>query len=452
MEDLPLDRLEAELTSHAAHLAAGTCRWLLMLGEFSRREGWREWGCRSCAHWLSWRCSVSPVAARQHVRVARRLAELPLVLAAFETGELTYSKVRALSRVAGPATEAQLVQLARHSTAAQLERLVRAFRGVEAAELAAANEAHCRRYVKWTWEDDGTLSVRGRLSAEDGAAFIAAVEAEALAELRAAEIEAGNDSAESLPFSGVGGSADPDAAAEAEQPSQVGRGARAADAMMRLIDAARAADAPRSRSSATEIVVHVDADSLSADEEIVDRCEVQDGPALPPETARRLSCDAAVVVIQERGGTPLDVGRRTRRISTPMRRALESRDGCCRFPGCGYRQELQAHHIHHWTRGGGTDRDNLLLLCRFHHRLVHECGYRVDGIGGDPAFRRPDGTLIPAVTPSPPGSPEEVERANAALGLDIGEATCVPHWWGDRLDVALAVDVLCAAEERGPPR
>src|SRR5919197_3233010 len=133
-DNRPLELIERELTQLASHIHAATCRWLGLVAEFDRREGWATWGCRSCAHWISWRCSIALVAAREHVRVARRLEELPLIRAAFLRGELSYSKVRALSRVEDVTREDELLGLASGATAAQLERIVRAYRGVVAAE------------------------------------------------------------------------------------------------------------------------------------------------------------------------------------------------------------------------------------------------------------------------------------------------------------------------------
>src|SRR5258708_23361119 len=122
-----LEELERELCGPAAHLAGATCRWLMLVAEFDERRGWAEWGVNSCAHWLSWRCSIGLGTARDQVRVARRLQELPRVHAAFATGELSYSKVRAIARVATPEIEEQLVELGLHASGAQLEKLVRGY-------------------------------------------------------------------------------------------------------------------------------------------------------------------------------------------------------------------------------------------------------------------------------------------------------------------------------------
>ena len=173
----PLEELEREICELSAHIAAAMCRFLILLAEWDQRGGWCEWGCRSCAQWLSWRCSITPGAARERMRVARRLTELGLVREAFAAGELSYSKVRAVTRVATPQTEEQLVHLARHATGAQLEKLVRSYRGVLSATLGAAQASFDARYVSWRWEDDGSFSIRARLPADEGALLLQALEA-----------------------------------------------------------------------------------------------------------------------------------------------------------------------------------------------------------------------------------------------------------------------------------
>ena len=171
-----IEALEREICELAAHIAAATCRWLELVAEFDHRGGWAEWGVKSCAHWLSWRCSIGLVTARQHVRVAHRLRELPLVREAFARGELSYCKARALSRVATPETEAGLLEIARHATGAQLEKLVRGYAGALSATLATAQRVHDLRYLRWSWNDDGSLRLEGRLPAEDGALVVKAIE------------------------------------------------------------------------------------------------------------------------------------------------------------------------------------------------------------------------------------------------------------------------------------
>src|SRR5207247_2233071 len=126
-QELTLAELEDEIATLASHLYAGTCRWLELVAELDRRGAWAESGSGSCAEWLAWRCALSPRAAREHVRVARRLGELPLIRAAFGRGRLSYAKVRALTRVATAESEDELLALARHATAAQLDRMIGAY-------------------------------------------------------------------------------------------------------------------------------------------------------------------------------------------------------------------------------------------------------------------------------------------------------------------------------------
>ncbi|HVE45565.1 MAG TPA: DUF222 domain-containing protein, partial [Acidimicrobiales bacterium] len=156
------------------------CRWLVLVAEFDRREGWRGWGLRSCAQWLNWKCGLSMGAAHEHVRVAHRLSELPVVRRAFSVGQLSYSKARALTRMATPASEAELVDLARHATAAHLERLARARRAVRAGdEREEANRRHEARHVHWFFDDDGSLVLTARLDPEEGALVLQALDAAA---------------------------------------------------------------------------------------------------------------------------------------------------------------------------------------------------------------------------------------------------------------------------------
>ena len=193
-----------------------------------------------------------------------------------------------------------------------------------------------------------------------------------------------------------------------------------------------------------QVVVHVDAAALAHDGE--GACELEHGPALPPETARRLGCDASVVRILERDGRPLSIGRKTRALSPALRRALRSRDRTCRFPGCCQHRYLHAHHIEHWAHGGRTDLSNLIQLCSHHHRLVHEEGYTVEKrAGGALLFRRPDGAVVPAVPPAPQGESTVLPRAHRAGGLAIDDTTCVPCVHSVRMNLPWIVDGLVEA-------
>jgi hypothetical protein len=407
-----LDELERQICELGANIEAAMCRWLLLVAEFDEREGWGVLGYKTCAQWLSWRCSLAPGAARERVRVAHALRGLPLVQKAFAAGELSYCKVRALTRVAVPEIESELVEIARHATGAQLEKLVRGYRRALSATLDAAERTHEQRYLTYNWEEDGSLRIEGRLNADDGALLRAAL------------------AAHERPMEGPG-----------DEPV----GGRRADALISLARCALdAPDRARTGGDPCEVVVHVDVQTLAADE-ICERAEIEDGPTLAPETVRRLGCDAGVVRILERDGAPLSVARRTRTIPPALRRALRSRDRGCRFPGCDNQRFLHAHHIQHWARGGPTAIENLVQLCSFHHRLVHEGGFHVERIGRRGIrFRRPDGRVI-ADAPLHTGLREPaLEIQNRARNICPDAYTIRPLSEGDRLDYGLATEALLA--------
>jgi hypothetical protein len=335
---------------------------------------------------------------------------------AFERGHVSYSKVRAITRVATPATEEQLVELGLHASGAQLEKLVRGYAGALAATTATAQSAYERRFLTWVWEEGGSLSVRGRLPADQGALLVSALAA-------AAENHA-----------------------EEDETART----RAADALVSLAQTQLAESHESSPTGGPadvcELVVHVDADSLAGDR-ITERAEIENGPVLAPETVRRLGCDAAVVEMLEREGQPLSVGRRTRKVPPALRRALRSRDDGCRFPGCTHRRFLHAHHIRHWARGGATSLQNLVQLCSYHHRLVHEGGFVVEHAGaGGLRFRRPDGAVIPLAPRPAVGADRQLERDHRRDGLAVDEWTCMPRSAGDRLDYGIAVEGLLIRE------
>ena len=178
MEAMPLERLEAEITELAGQLAAGEYRWLELIAEYDRRAGHETWGCRTIAHWLSWHCGLDMRSAREKVRVAHALEELPLVAEQFAAGRLSYSKVRAITRVATPANEEQLVMYAQHTTAAQVERIVRTYRGVRspAEETEHANRLHEEQYLQVEYDLDGAGVTSGRMPPEIAAALLQALE------------------------------------------------------------------------------------------------------------------------------------------------------------------------------------------------------------------------------------------------------------------------------------
>lgn len=425
--DLSLEELEAQITELTGQLNAANYRWLALIAEFDRRLGWAGPGLYSCAHWLNFKCGLALGAAREKVRVARALESLPRFSAAMAAGQLSYSKARALTRVADADTEKYLLHLALHGTAQHVENLVRLYRrSQEAQELSREAQQQARREVSYWFDTDGSLVLKARLPAVAGAVLIKALES-AMQDIPESETNVKVQPPEEVPL---------------------GWQARRADALAHVAEnflqrGAQGAQGKRHGSTADryQVVVHVDAQTLR--DSSAGRCEIEHGPAIPAETVRRLSCDASLVTLIENAqGEPLDVGRKTRSIPPAIRRALHARDLGCRFPGCTHQRYLDAHHIRHWAQGGDTKLANLVTLCRFHHRLVHEGGIRVAMTpDGAPRFMRPDGTEFDRVISLDTESYDwrEIPVRHAAQGIHIDPKTAVTRWCGERMDYDLAV-------------
>ena len=429
-----LERLGDEIAELSAHLDAATARLLDLIRVFDARGGWNS-GFRSCAEWLSWRTSLDLGAAREKVRVARALATLPRLARALARGELSYAKVRGLTRVATPETEERLLAVGRAGTAEHVERIVRGWRWMDRkGEARDTARQHARRALHVYQDEDGTVTVRGRLTPEAGALLV-----KALAAAREALYQRAR--AQQAP-------ADPDdVSAETSVPAEMSTmEQQQADALALLAETAlhHGLD-PGAPGERYQVVVHVDAPVL-ADAEHPGQSVLEDGVRVSAETSQRLACDAGRVVMRHDGdGRLLEIGARTRTIPPALRRALHHRDHGCRFPGCGARFG-QGHHIRHWAQGGPTTLSNLALLCRRHHRAVHEEGYQLQRRpDGELEFRDPNGWVILEV-PVPadvPADPVQVIRArNEADGLALDAHTATPEWLGERLDVGYAIDVL----------
>jgi Domain of unknown function (DUF222)/HNH endonuclease len=487
---VPLERLEAQICELAGHLAAATCRFLVLLGDFDARRGWASWEMTSCAAWLSWKCQLSSHTAREHVRVARALRDLPVIRGEFGAGRLSYAKVRALTRIATPETEAGLAELAGPMTGNQLERFARAHRQVSAAGDAAAR---IRRRLAWRFEEDGSLSGTFRLPPLQGAVLLKALRA------AAGDLEHPHDSpasAENGENAGPGVSAGTPATNEPEAPAappETPAAARtAAPTSSSLADAlvivAEAFLADKAAAAADpeiyQVIVHVGTDAITPASPPADpagpagpadpagpagvpaetlppprqappgppghpadprRCHVEDGPAISPAAAQMLACSAAVSwMLHDSAGKLLDLGRRRRRPNAALRRAARDRDHCrCRFPGCESRR-VDLHHIQYWSNGGRTKLDNLVSLCKYHHMLVHDRGYLIAAArDGTFTFSRPGGTAIP---PSPP-LPPPYGTIGDCHDAQITPETIIPPWYGERLDLDHAI-YICFANAR----
>ena len=352
---ISLAELEAQITELAGHLNAANYRWLTLIGQFDRRNGWADGKLPSCAHWLNFKCGLNLGAARERIRVAHALTGLPKIAASMARGELSYSKVRALTRVACETTEESFLMIALHGTAHHMERLVRGYRRAQdAEELSREAQQHTHRSVRYGFAEDGSLILKARLPALAGALLIEALDA----------------ALERVP--------DHEISAEREEECTLSFEHRRADALAAVAESYLAASDTASHTAG--------------------RCEIENGPALPAETVRRLTCDASLLhLLENEHGEPLDVGRKTRSIPPAIRRALNSRDGGCRF--------------------------------------LHPDGRHFE--------------IIRCTAPDPCHG-EELEHTHTALGIHIDPDTAATRWRGERLDYDLGVWVLCQPHAGAP--
>jgi hypothetical protein len=433
------DQLADEIAEVASHIDAATHRLLTLIRRFDEGGGWAVHGALSCAHWLNWRIGLDLGAARERVRVARALGSLPVLDDALRRGIVSYSKVRAMTRVADAENEASLLEM--------------------------------RRFVRVRDTEDGMVCVEARLRPEESAVVLQALDAARRLAWQTRGTVANEDGRE-------GGDADAATTAHVSaETAATGQAAQSthgpqpslarADALVAVAEAfvrcpSADADATREATVAApapvELVVHVDEATLLANPRhqttsTAHHATLEDGTAISVATAQRLACDATVVRVSEtETGEIRTLGRPTRRISKALRRALRLRDDACRFPGCTNRI-TDAHHIRHWAHGGTTKLDNLCLLCRRHHRLVHEHGYRIEQTSsGELTFLRGDGSRVPTAgrerAPLEGPSFARLVNGHEARGLDIGAHTAFPRWDGEPVDYDAVVHALVTRAPR----
>ena len=437
--DVPLERLEADLMSHAARMAAATGRWLGWLAEYDRRRGWADWGCRSCAQWLSFACGMSLRTGRDHVRVARGLEDLPLVAAALSAGELSFSKARALTRLERPIDEVALLQLARDATASQLDRIVAGHRQIDRSRptgASADNDDGDHEAGPWV---ERRYEQRHR---PDGMVEIVLTVPGEVAELIDASVAARTDEliAGTPPEPGSSGGVNDRVAARG------GWSAVRADAAIELMGGSAE---PQQVCLDIELTVEAGVEHDPTEPAVL----ATTGARLPSQVARRLACDATAQVTtiaaadDQSGSQTIGIGHRSRIVPRWLRRRVERRDRhTCRFPGCEANRRLHAHHIIHWADGGPTDLDNLLSLCGFHHHLVHDGGFGLTGTGTAPRFTRPDATPLtaPSFGPTHVALDGAVGRQAELAATSLEPRAAAP----DRVDLAYIVDVTWQANER----
>jgi len=335
--------LETEIAALAGSLRAQKARFLQLVGEYDALGGWIASGAISCAHWLADLLDIELSTAREQVRVARALRELPATADAVAAGALSYAKAREITRVATVDTEVELLALAEHAPAGALAQQLANWQTRREPEQLSARQ-WAARSCTFHQETDGTVTIRLRLPPE--------VAAQVRVELDAAAV---------TPPRNVD--------SEAQTPTQ----ARADAAVACITGHAKpfGGDAPADASLRTpmrtspapiEVVLH----------RRIDYAEIG-GVILAPATASRLGCDAAIrVMLHHPDGSPADVGRRHRLVTPRLRRLVEERDRHCTYPGCAATAFLDVHHVIPWEDGGPTNLANLTLLCGYHHRRHHD--------------------------------------------------------------------------------
>jgi hypothetical protein len=446
-----LDELETKITELWGFLNAATYRFLALVAEFDREKAYERHGLANTAQWLNWQCGIGAVAAREKVRVARSLEQLPEIADAFAKGEISYSKVRAMTRVATAANESVLVHVARHGTAAHVEKLVKRFNWTQRRDAAdLAQKQHEQRNVSSFFDMDGDFVLHARLPREIGAVVRKALEA---------AVEVVRETKD----------------VTAETSRQIPANAWHADALRLIAETflewRGQQTGAGSSADRLQVVVHIDQAVLAEQQAAAEigkphRCELEHGPALALDTARRLACDATVVgIVEGEEGEPLDIGRKTRSIPPAIARALRARDGGCRFPGCDRARFCDGHHVKHWADGGETKLGNLITLCGFHHRLVHEGGYGVsrtdDGLF---VFTRPDGrrveengakcfrgNILPRLEPSTYRGFDQSLRDYMTKhdpGLKITADTARCQWHGESMDYSQAIEAMQVLERK----
>ena len=346
------------LAADAAHAEVGRAHRTLLacIAEVDGSEAWRDSGARDIAHWVGMRYGVSCWKAHRWIAAAHALGRLPRLSGALEHGELGIDKVVELARFAAAEAEGDLIRWAKAVSCSTVRR-----RADLAARITteADVQADRARSVSWWYFDEGRrFGLEAEMPAAQGAIVARALQ-------RAAE--------------GIPTMPDEEGACFAS--------ARRADALVALCSARIANDPDPDRAT---VVVHAQLDGLARGGA---GCEVEDGPVIHPEIVKRLLCNARVqTVFEDRAGRVLGLGRMSREPSAWMIRQIRYRDRECGFPGCGARRYIEAHHVVWWSDGGRTDLDNLLLICSFHHRLVHELGWSVSrDVDGTVGWFRPGG-------------------------------------------------------------
>ncbi len=425
------EKLGDQITELCSYLYAAESRLLTLIREFDEKECWADLGFFTCAHWLNFKCGIGMNAAREKVRVAHALAHLPKIDKGLSKGELSYSKVRAMTRIADETNEDYLMMIAKHGTAHHVEKLVSKYRMVKRLQNAeVAEEQYRDRELSHYYDHDGCLVIKARMPAEQGALIVKALE-------MAMDKNVGGGHAGETPIAARRADAMAEIA-ETYMNNDENSGSTADRYQVVLLELSSERDS---------VANDVGAASAATDVTAV-TSEIENGPHVTAVTSRRISCDSTIVKIKEdENGEPLSIGRRSRSIPPPMRRALRIRDGGCCFPGCTNTRFVDGHHIKHWADGGETSLDNLVLLCRHHHHLVHEGGFACEkSADGEVYFKDQRQQPLPNWSELPKvANDHDVQQwlDREFFAARENSEGCNAKWYaGERMDWQMAVSAL----------
>jgi len=454
------EALEVEILTMAGQINAAQYRFIKLLGEFDDNGGWQGDGIKSFAHWLNWKIGMGTVMGREKVRIARSLPDLPLIDEAFSLGKVSYSKVRAMTRVATPENESFLLQIAEYGTASHMEYLVKKYQCCKRLQDPDEDGSwKLQKSMSWYQDETGMYVINARLPPEEGALVIKALEL-IQAENKHNKVEAAEAS-------------DPDETISAElkvvsnnvsaesSPEQFSKGMDTEDystdrasALTHLAEKYLSSESAENSTSLGEkyqVFLHINANAANLDWEInqADSCNITHRSIQPrflaPDVARRLACDASVTtVLEDDHGNVLNIGRRSRTVSRALTHALRIRDSGCRFPGCCQKQYTDSHHIKHWAQGGETSMENLVTLCRFHHGLLHKGEYRLArDESGDLVFTNNRNEVISqSFYPQFPDTPS----SENCLDPTFDEHRANSKWQGESMDIQQALQCMFELE------
>ena len=367
--NLALDALGEQIGALAAQQSVTTHRLLTLLREFDANGGAGHWD--STADWLGWRIGMSPNTAREHLRVAKALGELPEIDQAMGEARISYSQARAMTRIATRENESALLQMAKNCSAGQLETICRRYRQARNLAAMSPEERRAQSYVRAKTLDNGLVRIDAVMEPDAAAKLLLAIE-----QARKEDVSA-------------------ETSEERSYPTKV-------EGLMRVVESFHAhGSAARPHGEQAMAFVHVEPNRDVSAETSPGTATLQDGSAVSPEAFSRMACGMRFVVVKkDEKGRVVGLSSKGRSASTRLTRAIELRDGgTCRFPGCNHSIHTEIHHVKHRAHGGETTEDNLITLCDHHHSRLHDGGFSIVSADGDFVFRTRTGRVIERVAP-----------------------------------------------------